>query len=66
MKVSKLIQLLEKMDSDADVKLAVNPSWPFQCEISHITEKHSTVYIVDSNNSSFIDIESDMDIFSLQ
>lgn len=65
MKVSKLIELLEKMDPDADVKLAVNPSWPFECGISHITEKHNIVYIVDSNKSSFIDIEKDMDIFNL-
>lgn len=63
MKVSKLIELLEKMNPDADVKLAINPSWPFECEISHIKEKHRTVYIVDSNKSSFIDIEKDMDIF---
>lgn len=64
MKVSKLIELLEKMDPDADVKLAVNPSWPFECEISHIAEKHNIAYIVDSNKSSFIDIEKDMDIFN--
>jgi hypothetical protein len=63
MKVSELIELLKNTPPDADVKLAVNPSWPFECEISHIKEKHTTVYIVDSNKSSFIDIEKDMDIF---
>lgn len=63
MKISELIELLEKMNPEAKVKLAVNPSWPFECEISHITEKHNIVYIVDSNKSSFLDLEKDMDIF---
>lgn len=52
------------MDPDADVKLAVNPSWPFECGISHIKNKYTSVYIVDSNESSFIDMEKDMDIFN--
>lgn len=64
MKVKKLIELLQNMDPDADVKLAVNPSWPFECGISHIKNKYTSVYIVDSNESSFIDMEKDMDIFN--
>lgn len=63
MKVSELIELLKNTPPDADVKLAINPSWPFECDISHIKEKNTTVYIVDSNKSSFIDIEKDIDIF---
>lgn len=64
MKVSQLIELLEKMDPNAEVKLAVNPSWPFECEISHLSEKHNKVYIVDSNKSTFIDIDKNLDIFT--
>lgn len=65
MKVSKLIELLQEQDPEADVKLAINPSWPFECKISHVKEKDNKVYIVDSKESSFIDIETSIDIFKL-
>lgn len=63
MKVYELIELLQGTDKNANVKLAVNPRWPFECEISHVYNKSTLVYIVDSNNSLFIDIDNDMDIF---
>lgn len=63
MKVSEAIKQLQSMDPDAELLLAINPSWPFSCEVSHIKTKHTKVYIVDNNKSTFIDIESDMDIF---
>lgn len=64
MKVKELIELLNKENPNNDVKMAVNPSWPFQCGISHVKIKNNIVYIVDSRESSFLDYEEDIDIFN--
>lgn len=34
----ELIQILNEMDPDAEVKLAVQPSWPFQHSIGEVVE----------------------------
>lgn len=63
MQVSQLIKQLEGMDPESEVKLALNPRWPFESGISGVKEKRGVVYIIDSNESSFLDAETDSELF---
>ena len=38
MKVSELLELLEDVDGDAEVRLAFQPSWPLQYRIGEVVE----------------------------
>ena len=38
MKVSELLELLEDMPEDAEVRLAHQPSWPFEYSIDQVVE----------------------------
>lgn len=39
MKVSELIELLEEQDPDAEVLLAMQEGWPFECAIEGVTSR---------------------------
>ena len=39
MKVSELIELLEEQDPDAEVFLAMQENWPFECAIQGLTTR---------------------------
>jgi len=38
MNVSELIEMLEDMDQDAEVRLAFQPNWPFEHEIGEVLD----------------------------
>ena len=38
MTVSEMIEMLEQMDGNAEVRLAFQPQWPFEHEVGEIVE----------------------------
>lgn len=43
MKVSELIELLEEQDPDAEVLLAMQENWPFECAIEGVTSREESL-----------------------
>lgn len=39
MKVSELIELLEKQDPDAEVLVVMQKNWPFECSLAGVTTR---------------------------
>lgn len=65
MKVHELISELEMFDEDADIRLAFQPSWPLQYEISGVVEdrghRHEPVFIHDDDSDVWYCDDSDCD-----
>ena len=63
MTVQELIEYLEGFDGDAEVKLAQQPSWPFEYSIGAIEEvpqgdDTSILYIAEANQLGYLPQEA--------
>lgn len=45
MTVAELIELLERLDPEAQVRVATQPSWPFEYHISQVAETDDACWI---------------------
>lgn len=54
MKVYELLELLEDLPEDAEIKLAEQPSWPFEYSISGVDIVEDTVYIIEGEQLGYL------------
>ena len=56
MKVRELIEVLEEFDGNAEVMLATQPNWPFECHICGIVdvEDENKVLIGEGNQIGYL------------
>ena len=45
MRVYELIELLEELDPNMEIKIAYQPHWPMQAAIGDVKDAEGTVYI---------------------
>lgn len=56
--VGELIELLQEQDSDKEVRLAMQPSWPFEYSVkSWIQEGDEAVYLIEESQIQYLDSE---------
>lgn len=62
MTVEELIQELEQMDRDAEVRIAQQPSWPFEYDLNGVIESGGKVWIVEGEQKGYLegDVASDL------
>jgi len=60
MTVGELIQILEQLDEDTEIRIASQPSWPFEYSISGVTTK-SRAEKVDSNEEEIVGADEGLD-----
>lgn len=54
MYVSDLIELLEGMDPDAEVRLAIQPRYPFEHHIDSVEESDGVVYVSEGGHRGYL------------
>jgi len=55
MTVGELRELLEGVDDDVEVRLAVQPSWPFEHRVtSDVTVRDDVVYLADAGQIGYL------------
>lgn len=57
MTVEELIQELEYLDRNAEVRLAQQPSWPFEYDLNGVVEADGKVWIVEGNQLGYLEGE---------
>lgn len=54
MTVEELIQELECMDRDAEVRLAEQPAWPFEYNLSGVVESGGKVWLTEGDQLGYL------------
>lgn len=55
MTVEELIEQLEDMDPDLEVRVAHQPNWPFELEIAdHVIETDEAVYLFEAQQIGYL------------
>lgn len=54
MTVAELIDVLESLDPDMEVRFASQPSWPFEYSISDVCETEEAVYLAEGNQIGYL------------
>jgi hypothetical protein len=54
MTVAELIDILEGMDPDMEVRFASQPSWPFEYSISDIYPTENVVYLAEGEQIGYL------------
>ena len=59
MKVEELLQVLEGMNPEAEVRLAMQPSWPFEYSIGNYAESEDgeVVYLAEGSQLDYLNGE---------
>ena len=48
MKVWELLDILEDMDEDTEIRLAMQPAWPFEYSIGNAIEVNGILYLAEN------------------
>ena len=55
MTVEELIQELEYMDRNMEIRIAQQPSWPFEYDVNGVVESGGKVWLVEGNQLGYLD-----------
>ena len=55
MTVEELIQELEYMDRNKEIRIAQQPSWPFEYDVNGVVESGGKVWLVEGNQLGYLD-----------
>ena len=55
--VGELMEILEGMDQDSVVRIAEQPSWPFEYDLNAVVEADGKVWIVEGNQLGYLEGE---------
>lgn len=62
MTVAQLIEILEGMDEEAEVRLAIQPNYPFEHGIGEVVEVDGKVYIAEKSQIGYLPAEVSADL----
>jgi len=54
MTVGELVEILQGMNTDAEVRLATQPSWPFEYDVSEVGETEDVVYLAEGEQVGYL------------
>jgi hypothetical protein len=57
MTVEELIQELQYMDRDQEVRIAQQPSWPFEYDLNGVVSSGGKVWLVEGDQLAYLDGE---------
>lgn len=55
MTVEELIQELQYMDRGSEVRLARQPSWPFEYDLAGVVQVEDKVFLTEGNQLGYLD-----------
>ena len=55
MTVAELIEELKYMDQGAEVRIAQQPSWPFEYDLNGVVESGEKVWIIEGDQVGYLD-----------
>ena len=54
MTVSQLMEILQDLDPDTEVRLATQPSWPFEHELAEVGITDDVVYLAEGSQVGYL------------